>query len=331
MIYRILIVGLGSIGCKHLEIARDLFPEADIRLLRSKNNSCPKEANGVFILLQEAINFCPDIVVIANPASQHINIANSFAESGAHLLIEKPLSDKSSDIQPLLEIYEQKNKVLMVGYNLKFLNSLREFKSLLSANIIGKVLSVHCDVGQYLPSWRPDSDYKTTVSANKELGGGVLLELSHEIDYLRWIFGEISWVKATLTKLSSFEIDVEDTAFLTLGNNNDSLIISLNLDFLRHDKTRQCIAIGEKGTLRWNGITGVVDIFLEGSKKWEILFSSDLISDNSYVKEWNHFIECIEKNIKPINSGYDGLKVLEIIEAAKISSDLNSKVFLEHI
>jgi predicted dehydrogenase len=280
--------------------------------------------------MEDAIDFSPDIAVIANPASEHIKIAKVFLEIGAHLLIEKPLSIDNVGIKELIDISEKNKKILMVGYNLRFLMSLKKFRDFLEKNLVGKILSVHCEAGQFLPSWRPVIDYRNSVSAKKSLGGGVLLELSHEIDYLIWIFRDIDWVKATLSKQSNLEIDVEDSAFLTLGRDsvNDSLIISLNLDFIRQDKTRQCVAIGEKGTLRWNGITGIVDVFFKDSQLWEQLYLPDSHVNESYMNEWMHFIGCIEDNKEPAINGYDGLKVLEVIEAARISSDLNSKVFL---
>ena len=112
-------------------------------------------------------------------------------------------------------------------------------------------MSVRCEISHYLPSWRPECDYRQGVSGRGELSGGALLELSHEIDYLRWIFGEAVWVNATLSRQSRLEIDVEDTAHLVIGfapdNGGRQLIASVNMDFIRHDNTRLCIAIGEKG------------------------------------------------------------------------------------
>ena len=83
----------------------------------------------------------------------------------------------------------------MTAYNLRFLPSLQAYRERIQFGVIGKVLSVRCEIGQYLPSWRPGSDYRQAVSASRALGGGALLELSHEIDYLRWIFGEVAWVQ----------------------------------------------------------------------------------------------------------------------------------------
>jgi predicted dehydrogenase len=158
----------------------------------------------------------------------------------------------------------------------------------------------------------------------------VLLELSHEIDYLRWIFGEINWVRATLSKQSSLEIDVEDSAHLVLGfepsSDGNRLIANLNLDFIRHDRTRSCTVIGDKGTLRWNGLTGAVDIFMQNSEKWEVLYSCKPDTEETLSLEWLNFLESIKQKCHPIITGTDGLRVLEIIEAARKSASTGSQV-----
>jgi len=331
LISRILIVGLGSIGTRHLRIARELFSEADIQVLRHQEcQSIPEYADGCFSTIEQAVAFLPQIAVIANPAPFHISVAQRLAEARVHLLIEKPLSSSVDGAPQLIETCHKQGSVLMTGYNLRFLPSLQRFRILLLENTIGRVLSVRCEIGQYLPSWRPDTDYRGSVSARRKLGGGVLLELSHELDYLRWIFGEVEWVKATLSRQSTLEINVEDTAHLVLGfvpaDDKFQLIGTVNLDFIRHDTTRSCTAIGENGTLRWNGLTGVVELYEAGAKEWRELFHHHHQRDDSYLAEWQNFIDCINEHKVPLVMGEDGLQVLHIIEAARISATCGRQV-----
>jgi len=324
LINRILIVGHGSIGKRHLGLARNFFPDADIRVLRHvKSTSTPENSNGCFDNIEDAYSFAPQLAVIANPATFHIEVALKLTEHGVHLLIEKPIAASRESILLLLDLSRKNNTVLLVGYNLRFLSSLQEFRSALHLQTIGKVLSVRCEIGQFLPSWRPNADYKQGVSARSMLGGGVLLELSHEIDYLRWIFGEVEWVTAILSQQSDLDIDVEDTAHLIFGFTTKivdkiQLIASVNLDFIRHDTARLCTAIGDKGSLRWDGLAGTVEQFDLESKTWVEVFRDE--EKDSYVSEWKHFLKCILGYEKPLISGSDGLKVLEIIEAARQSS-----------
>ena len=274
--------------------------------------------------IEDAITFAPQLAVIANPAPYHLTIAQSLAQIGVHLLIEKPLSNATAGVAQLLQTCKEQGNVLLTGYNLRYLPSLQRFRALLFEGLIGKVLSVRCEIGQYLPSWRPDADYRQGVSASSTLGGGVLLELSHEIDYLRWLFGDVDWVRATLSRQSDLELDVEDTAHLILGflplSENHQLICSLTLDFIRRDTTRLCTAIGSKGSLRWDGITGQVSIYPTDGNGWVSLFHQQHHRDESYLAEWRNFLACVTGMASPMITGEDGFKVLRIIEAARSSA-----------
>lgn len=335
-IERILIVGLGSIGKRHLRLARHLLPNADIRVLRHNTvNEIPLHSNGLLTSISESVEFKPDIAVISNPAPFHVSIAKTLAENGAHLLIEKPLSDSPIGVAQLLKICKQRGLVLITGYNLRYLESVQYFRNSLLSGVAGKVMSIRCEIGQYLPSWRPDSDYRETVSAKRYLGGGVLLELSHELDYLRWIFGEVEWVQASLFKQSNLDIDVEDSAHITLAFRGDKynhhLVGSVNLDFVRHDTTRICVAIGEKGSLRWDGLSGTVSWYGENAKEWIDVFRQKNQRDDSYLAEWKDLMESIVMAKTPLVSGEDGLKVLEIIEAVRNSAGSGKRVFLDGV
>jgi len=331
VINRVLIVGLGSIGKRHLRLARELLPAADIRVLRHQpTNEIPEYANGCLFTVEDAMAFLPNIAVIASPAPFHIATAQALADAGVHLLIEKPLSDVLNGVTKLLNTSKRQATILMIGYNLRFLPSLQRFRELIGESVIGKILSVRCEIGQYLPSWRPGSDYRQGVTANLVLGGGALLELSHEIDYLHWIFGEVEWVTSTLSRQSGLEIDVEDTAHLIMGFApqvaGHQLIATLNLDLIRHDTTRVCVAIGENGSLRWDGLTGEVMVYRAGEEAWCELYCHQHIRDDSYQAEWQHFLSCVTENKTPLISGEDGLKVLEIIEAARSAASLGKRI-----
>lgn len=331
MIDRILIIGFGSIGRRHLRVARKLLPDADIRILRHKKDaSIPEHSNGIFSSLAQALDFVPKLAVIASPAPFHLEQALAMAKNGVHLLVEKPISSTCTGVQQLLNICRDNKSILLTGYNLRFTPSLRQFRTMLKNNQIGKVLSVRCEVGQYLPSWRPDTDYKTGVTARSELGGGVLLELSHEIDYLRWIFGEVEWIQGVLGRQSDLEIDVEDSAYLVIGFSggmgDNQLIATLNMDFIRQDKTRYCTAIGKTSSLRWNGVTDIVEMWDGNKESWQKVFYKPQDRDDSYLAEWKHLIECISECRDPLVSGKDGLAVLHIIEAAREASVTGGQV-----
>ena len=336
MIKRVLIVGLGSIGKYHLRLAREFLPHAEIAVLRHKVDLIiPEGADYIFSNIDEALTFAPTLAIVANPATFHLSDATRLAEAGVHLLIEKPLSTTSEGVKDLIGVCKKTNVVLAVGYNLRYLQSLQKFKSMLDDQVIGSIWSVRSEVGQYLPSWRPGSDYRQGVSAQSALGGGVLLELSHEIDYLCWIFGEVDWVQAVLTQQSDLEIDVEDTAHLVLGfaanRSERSLVASVNLDFIRKDTTRQCTAIGKLGSLRWNGIAGTVELWSHDTDTWHEVFKHQTNTDESYAAEWKDVIACIEQGSLPFVTGADGLEVLKIIDALRLSAKTRHQVEIDRV
>ena len=318
-------------GVRHLGLARELFPEAEIKILTHQPGSEFQEHPADnFFNMEDALQFSPQIAVIANPAPFHLEIAQQLVEVGTHLLIEKPISISTNGIDKLLETSKKLNTVVAIGYNLRFDPSLQELHRLLRDGQIGTAFSVRCEVGQYLPTWRSGNDYRNGVSANQKLGGGVLLELSHEIDYLRWIFGDFKWVKATLCRQSTLEIDVEDSAHLTFGflrnKEGAELIGTLNLDFIRHDTTRICTVIGESGSLRWDGILGKVDLYQEGNTDWVTVYERSANLDHTYKAEWSNFLQSIDGLETPKVTGVDAFKVVEFILAARMSSKSGSLV-----
>jgi len=335
LISRVLIVGSGSIGLRHLQIVRDLIPSATIKFLHHKTtNAKIPFSDGHFVRLKDAIEFNPEIAVIANPAPFHLEVTKALHKIGAHVLVEKPLAESNEGVLELVDLAQSRKSILTVGYNLRFSPSLIKFRELVNENMIGKVVSVRCETGQYLPYWRPSARYQETVSAKSNLGGGVLLELSHEIDYLTWIFGQIDWVRATLSKQSDLEIDVEDTAHLVLGFVSDNFksqnIGTVNLDFVRHDVRRECTAIGESGSLRWNGIKGTVELTNGGDLEPVTVYSHAPIKDETYIAQWRDFLACIENGQSPRVTVQEALNVLDVIATIRASAKTGIQTSVEN-
>lgn len=329
---RVLIVGLGSIGRRHARLIRQAAPGVRIAALRRTGSKPDGQewVDQVFHTLEEAIlQFRPQAAVIASPAPLHLESALGLARAGIHLLVEKPLAASAAGVAELIALCATQQVVLATGYNLRFSTSLQEFRSQLGR--AGDLISVRAEVGQFLPGWRPDADYRQAVSASSALGGGALLELSHEFDYLQWIFGDASSVCASVDRQSALEIDVEDTAHIVMCMKAQtavgaSLKIRLDLDLYRHDTTRTCVAIGSAGSLRWNGIAGTVEFFAPGAAGWEQTFAHKPQRDETYQLQWEHFRACIRTGSLPAVDGNAGLKVLTLIDAARKSAELSCTV-----
>jgi len=335
MITRILIVGLGSIGKKHIGILTDHFPDIEVIVLRHKD--CNKEQtkklgiNYCVTSIIDAIALSPQAAIIANPSSKHLEISIQLASHGVHLLIEKPISNSSEGVADLIKVCLENNILLMTAYNLRYLPSLIKLYKYVQERKTGQILTINSQVGSYLPSWRSGADYSKSVSAQKALGGGVLLELSHELDYLSWIFGKIKWVKAHVSKQSNLDIDTEDLVNVILGihsSNGSEHIATLNMNFFRHDAVRQCEIIGNDGTLIWDYIAGEVKYFSASLKEWETMHSSLPDKNFTYIEQVKHFLYTIDSHEYLSSSGEDALNTVKVVEAINKSSNNNSIVYL---
>lgn len=322
MIERALVVGLGSIGIRHLRLLREALPQADIRVLR--HSGCVGDilhADGCFAQLADALEFAPQIAVLSNPAPFHIETARELANVGSHLLIEKPLAEAAASVRALLDFCRDRGVRLQVGYNLRFLETLQRFRAELKKGRIGDVSMVRCEIGQYLPDWRPNTDYRQSVSSRRSLGGGVLLELSHELDMLLWVFGNVDWVGAWTGQLGKLEVDVEDSANLTLGFASGA-VGQLAMDFLRRDTTRQCVAIGDRGSMRWDAVAGTVTLFDPDAGAWQDVAAVRPECDSTYRQQLSRFLAAVAAGSSDVvgATGEDGLAVLEVIEAIRESA-----------
>ncbi len=312
-IEKVLVIGSGSAGQRHYSYACKNFPDSEIYCL-SKNNA-PTFAENIFDNYLDAKNFCADLIVIANASVDHLFSIESLLSETAHYLVEKPFSSSPVNKDVFKELSSALGNRVMVAYQLRFSQSLNRMKSELNSGRIGKVLFGNMDTGQYLPDWRKGSDYRTGVSARRELGGGVLNELSHEIDLIFWLFGPPVLLESQIHKRSSLELNVEDfVAISTLQSKpeySDSWPLSLRLDMIRRDPMRSIEIVGELGTLKWDGILGTLTYFDPSARDWELL-----VKDDSHPHDllWNNIADFVLFDSHKGASLEDGIKVIDFIE-----------------
>ncbi len=318
---KLLIVGLGSIGRRHLAVARELEPKIEVMALRRAESAA--DDCTVFTSLEEALNAAPDAVIVANPAPMHVATAQAFVDAGKHVLIEKPLADRLDGIDELLESSRRRGTVLQVGYCLRFHPSLIALKRAVAEGRIGRVLSLRAEAGHYLPDWRSGADYRTGVSARRDLGGGVLLELSHETDLARWLAGQVCLVTSRCGRLGDLEIDTEDYADLLLDFTSGACA-NIHLNMVQRNRSRSCTLTGEDGTLHWDGVTYETRLFRAGA--WEVLYKGNSDPQIMYREQFRHFLDCISKGAEPSVTGEDGKRALEIVLAAKQSSQAGRSI-----
>jgi predicted dehydrogenase len=208
----------------------------------------------------------------------------------------------------------------MVGCNMRFHPGVKKVKELLDTNVVGKILSAHIETGSYMPDWRPGIDYRTIYSARKDMGGGVILDAIHEIDYARWMLGEVSVVSCMADKQSSLDIDVEDVADILLRFTS-GVIAHVHLDYVQRPYSRNCKFVGENGVITWDFSEGRVGSYSAITKQWTWFKQPDNYDLNQmYVEEMEHFVNCVKAQKKTTLDILGGTEDLRIALAAKRSA-----------
>ncbi|MFN3882489.1 MAG: Gfo/Idh/MocA family protein [Nitrincola lacisaponensis] len=326
-----LVVGSGSIAQRHIRNLRTLYPDAEIICVSSSGRHIVAADVGASRVLQSvdaAIVNKPDIAIVASPATHHLEHAQTIIKAKIPVLIEKPLCVSFSDLSRF-SVDEVNNKVV-VGYNLRFMPAAKIVKNLISSDRLGRISTVFSEVGQYLPDWRPATDYRKGVSAQKNLGGGALLELSHELDYLNWFFSNFSEVSAVLGSSGILDIDVEDTVDALLVNQSGT-ICHLHLDFLQRTPTRFCRVVGEKGTLIWNLIKNEVVLLKLGSVD-EVVFSDSGYDRNEmYIEQLRSFIAYVYGSATFESTLNNSIEVMRLVDAIRLSNAKRAWIKIEAI
>ena len=299
---RILICGLGSIGRRHLRVLRQNWPLVDIAVLRSGYGSACQElefASQVFFNLQDAIAWGPKAVIIATPATDHLSKALEFAKLKIPLLIEKPVGSGLESLEEWNSLLNlAKDIPVLVGYILRHDPCAVFIKDFLAKKILGKLVEADFYCGSWLPDWRLGLDYRKSVSARRNLGGGVLLELSHEIDLAQWLLGSLNLQFCTLEKSELLELDVEDKALL-FGRTDDGCSVTIRLNFCTKPVRRNLTIRGASGEIHWELNNGKVTVSHEDSV-FDQAFASHVSPDDRYYLQMNHFLACAMKNETPI-------------------------------
>ncbi|HET6316233.1 MAG TPA: Gfo/Idh/MocA family oxidoreductase [Chloroflexota bacterium] len=317
---RALIVGLGSAGRRHARNWAALG--GDVWVCRQANTPQP-EPLGVevreFQGLEQALAAQPDAVIVTNPTSMHVETACAALRAGAHVLVEKPIGDSLNGVDELLE--NARGKVLMVGYNLRFVPTLLRMRELLATQVIGRPLSARAEVGEYLPDWHPWEDYRSSYSARTALGGGPVLTFSHEIDSLCWLLGAPHAVTAVARNASSLEIDTEDVAEIILEIPSGALA-SVHVDYVRRPARRSIEIVGEDGVLRWEYEANRVMRYAAGSQEWIVEEGNPRAKRNdSFLSELRDLQARVNGEPSGVGAtGEQGAAVLAIALAALDSS-----------
>lgn len=300
----ILIVGLGSIAIKHIAALKKINQNILLFALRSKINAEIIEGVTNIYALSELIS-TPKFAIISNPTNAHYNTIETLINLKIPLFIEKPPLHSLINSENLLEQLNDNNIITYVACNLRFHPCIHFLKNNIESNkqIINEI-NIYC--GSYLPNWRTNNNYKTIYSANKEMGGGVHLDLFHEIDYAIWLFGKPQIVNSVQTSKSSLEINATDYANYILQYPKFNISIVLNYFRIQPKRTIEIL---------FNDDIWLVDLLkceIKNSKN-EIVFTDEKYQiANTYLLQMQYFMNCLNDNKTPMNTFKEALESLKI-------------------
>ncbi|MDZ4159974.1 MAG: Gfo/Idh/MocA family oxidoreductase [Anaerolineaceae bacterium] len=317
-----MIAGLGSIGRRHLRNLLDLG-EDEILLFRTHHSTLPDdELTGLPVEtdLQKALATHPDVVVISNPTSAHLDIAIPAAQTGCHLLLEKPISHSLARIDELRQAVDQGGGSTLVGFHYRFHPGLQQLARWLIEEKVGRPLSVRVQWGEYLPNWHPWEDYRASYSARSDLGGGVVLTLCHPLDYLRWLLGDVDALWAFTGRVSDLEINVEDVAEIGLRFRRN-VVGSVHLDYYRRPGTHQLEITCTGGSLSWDNTDGAARALDAASGEWEIILPPQgFVRNDLFLAEMRHMRMVARGEDSPLCTLEDGVIALQLALAVHQSS-----------
>lgn len=320
---KFLIAGLGSIGRRHLRNLITLGYE-DVILYRTGKSTLPDDELERFpteYSLEEALAHGPDAVIVSNPTSLHLDVAIPAAKAGCHLLIEKPISHSMEGVRELQEAVAEGAAKVLVGFQFRFHPGLQAVKAWLESEEIGAPVTAQSWWGEYLPDWHPWEDFRHTYAARKDLGGGVVLTLCHSFDYLRWLFGEVAWISASIDQCGSWELPVEDIAdvFLRFSSGVRGLV---HLDYIQRPPEHTLKIIGSEGMIQWEHSEGKAHLYRIGTDEWITSVPPRGFKRNDlFLGEMKHFIELTQGKVDSFCSLEDGIAVMDIVEGIKASSE----------
>ncbi|HEX9019218.1 MAG TPA: Gfo/Idh/MocA family oxidoreductase [Anaerolineaceae bacterium] len=335
---KFLIAGYGSIGRRHLRNLRALSesgeaPAPEILLLRSHHSTIPDdEIAGLTVEtdIQAALAHHPDAVIISNPTALHMDIGIPAAEMGCAILIEKPISHSLERAAALQAAVRRGGARVLVGFQFRFHPTLRRAAALLQSGAIGQPLSVRAHWGEYLPNWHPWEDYRQGYAARADLGGGVVLTLSHPFDYLRMLLGDVASLWAFTAQRGGLGLPVEDTAEIGLCFRGGALG-TVHLDYLQQPPAHTLEIIGSAGTLCWNNADGALSVYRPDAQEWQVEMPPEGFERNwLFLEEMRNFLAVARGEADPACTLEDGVRALEIaIRTLESAADGQKKVLAE--
>jgi predicted dehydrogenase len=317
----VLVFGYGNIAKKHIKNLKKINSKFNFfvivkNLNKYKDTKNIKIFNSIKSLDLDMFKY----VLICSPANTHLNYFKYFLNKKIKIFIEKPLDAHISLVKKYLRIIHKIKSDIYIGYVFRKSVLAKKVFQIIRKNNFGKIKYVKIKASSYLPDWRKNKNYKKTVSAKKKFGGGALLELSHELDYLFWFFGEPQLINSELINDKSLKIEVETGAKIEFKHKK-GFKINVELDFHSKNKvSRFCEIIGNKNNLLWD--IKRKKLIIKNLKTQKIKKYSE--HADIYFEQMKYFIKKKNNPILSRRIFENSLKILKLINKVKLQGKINA-------
>lgn len=320
---RVLVVGTGSIGRRHISNLSSLGVDVSAFSYRAAEGTMGASQLGVPVLtdLANALNGDFDAVVVANRTDLHMEVALLAARGKKHLFLEKPLSLSLDHCDDLMTLAEDNDLVVESGFMLRLHPNLVWIKRYLEKGSLGSLLYLRAAVGQWLPDWRPNTDYRGCYSAFRSMGGGVIFDLIHDLDLVRWLAGPVVEVSSMIRHVERLDIETEAIAQIGLRLQSD-VLAQVHLDYVRPHYGRTLEIVGTLGILCWDYTAGTV-LLIRGDGSREVVHRvpEGFERNTMFIEYMEYFLRRIETpGLEPVSSLVDGIESLRIALACHLSA-----------
>ncbi len=250
------VLGLGSIGRRHAANVAAAVPGVRLTIVRHRpvDDQLCRDLGAAVVGSLDQIDGEVDLAIVATPSANHIDTLPALIQRGWPLLVEKPIVTEVADIARIESaLRDAPPAVRVAGFNLRYLPSLQRIRRMIARGELGRVVRATFIAGQWLPDWRPHTDYRAGYSADAGRGGGVELDLAHEFDAARWLLGDLHVAYARAGHYSDLELRAHDTAVAMLAPpRGGAPVVTVAVDYVARQRARWYEVVGDRGRVVWN-------------------------------------------------------------------------------
>lgn len=307
------IIGFGSIGQRHFE---NLKRRKDVEIVIFSKRTDVNDSKVVSTWEELGNKRGFDAFFITNETSKHVEtIERCLQLYPKALLIEKPLSHTSRGLENIAKSIEESSVSVWVGYNFHFFRPFIRIKEIIKSNVLGRIYYLRVAVGQDLSEWR-QRDYTKCYSSSKDGGGGVLLDLVHDINYPAWLLDEELIPQACVMKqISTLDIAVEDWAESVLSTDS-GIMVSVHQDYVRVPYKRSLEIVGDRASLSWDTDANNMAV-LDRKKNLTLFEHIEEDRNRMFEKEIDFFIDSLRagKNFSNIKEAIRDVAIIETLKS----------------